>query len=461
MAGIKQRLIILLVAMLVGLLIKNYRLYLGPLPAPKIDVNRYWGPGNSKQDDIRIQSFKVDFSNEALLKLKNHLDASYLPLPLENSAFEYGFNSNRLKSIVQYWRDSYLNKFDERLAYMNQFPQFTTQIQGLNIHYVHIVPSETEGKTVLPLLLLHGWPGSFLEFYELIPQLIDVEDSSDIVFEVIIPSLPGYGFSQAAAKQGMGPAQMGIIMRNLMVKLGKEKFYVQGGDWGSAIGKCMATYFPEHVLGFHCNWCMIITPMSFVKNVIAEFIPSLFVDKEYQDWYFPNSKTIGFLVKESGYFHIQATKPDTIGTALAYSPVGLAAYILEKFSTWTNANYRERDDGGFEQDFSLDHLLDNIMVYYMSNSITSSVRLYKEMLLDPQTKVDRVPTSVPTGCMRSRYEGSHQIDWVLKDKYTNLIHSTHHNQGGHFAAKQLPTQLYNDFIKFIRKAEAFHSNPKA
>jgi len=162
------------------------------------------------------------------------------------------------------------------------------------------------------------------------------------------------------------------------------------------------------------------------------------------------------IMEEMGYAHIQATKPDTIGSALAHNPVGLAAYILEKFSTWTNKEYKTLQDGGLTKRFSYDQLLDNIMVYYVTNSITTSVRLYAETMNSTQMglNIDNVPVQAPAGCTRFLHELTHSPDSVLANRFPNLVHSTHHNEGGHFPAFEVPQQLYNDFAAFVKKALA-------
>lgn len=142
-----------------------------------------------------------------------------------------------------------------------------------------------------------------------------------------------------------------------------------------------------------------------------------------------------------------------LGTALSHNPVGLAVYILEKFSTWTNQNYRDVDDGGLDNDFTKDELFDNVMIYYLTNSITTSVRLYAESFSTRHRglKLERVPTKVPTGCARFKYDLLHELDWQLRSKYPNLLHSTYHDNGGHFAAFQMPQVLYKDFVQFVKK----------
>lgn len=157
-------------------------------------------------------------------------DTDRLKEPLEDTAFQYGFNSRKLLEIVSFWKDSYLTRWSDRQDFLNQFRQFKTQIQGLDIHYIHVKPKVNKDTKVFPLLLLHGWPGSVREFYEIIPMLTS-PSKDNIAFEVIAPSLPGFGFSDGAAKKGLCPEKISVIMRNLMTRIGFEKFYIQGGDW--------------------------------------------------------------------------------------------------------------------------------------------------------------------------------------------------------------------------------------
>lgn len=189
--------------------------------------------------------------------------------------------------------------------------------------------------------------------------------------------------------------------------------------------------------------------MSYIKSFFIGLYPSFFT--ENSDWMYP--MPVMKILMESGYFHLQATKPDTIGTVLNDNPVGIAVYILEKFAFWTDSTYVSSKDGGFERDFHIDALLDNIMIYYLTNSITTAVRLYSEAFSTHQFDydIDRVPIVVPSACARFKHEIVHQPDAVLKEKHTKLIQSTFHNPGGHFAALQLPKVLYEDFLNFVKK----------
>jgi juvenile hormone epoxide hydrolase len=211
--------------------------------------------------------------------------------------------------------------------------------------------------------------------------------------------------------------------------------------------------------------------LSIIKTAIASFFPSYFIeDPKYISWMYPFGKEFMFLLQETGYFHLQGTKPDTIGIgkssfslskspicisfisllALNANPVGLAAWILEKFSTATNREYRKRADGGFENDFTLDSLLDNIMIYYLSNSATTSMRIYKETF-NKAYPMDRVAVEVPTGCAHFKNEIQHQFNFLTQERFKNIIHNSYFDHGGHFAAMQVPEVLYEDFVKFVRK----------
>nr|CAD7394412.1 unnamed protein product [Timema cristinae] len=280
-------------------------------PLPKLE-STWWGPGQPHNVDKSIRPFRINISQEVLDDLNTRLQHVKLTPPLEGIGFQYGFNTDYLKKVVDFWRTKY--NWREREAYLNSFPQFKTQVDGLDIHFLHVKPKQVPPSTrVLPLLLLHGWPGSVREFYEIIPLLTTPREGVNFVFEVVVPSLPGYGFSEGASKPGLGAVQVAVVFKDLMARLGFDKFYLQGGDWGGIIGANMATLFQEKVLGFHSNFCNTNPPLYYIKLLLGSFWPTLIVDEKHVDKTYPLSTHFSFLVEESGYFHIQATKPDTIG----------------------------------------------------------------------------------------------------------------------------------------------------
>lgn len=231
--------------------------------------------------------------------------------PLEEIQQQYGMNTNLLKEIVTFWRTKYNWKEREKLVF-NKYPQYLTNIQGLDIHYIHVKPKPTNLK-VLPLLLLHGWPGSIREFFKAIPILTTPQKDRDFVFEVIVPSLPGYGFSQTAVRPGLGAAQIAAVFKNLMKRLGFEKYYIQGGDFGHIILHHLAVLYPEGVKGFHSNMCTVMTPKAILKMLIGSVFPSFVVRPDHVNRITSVADYLSTRLLETGYLHIQATKPDTIG----------------------------------------------------------------------------------------------------------------------------------------------------
>ncbi|XP_030760517.1 juvenile hormone epoxide hydrolase 1-like [Sitophilus oryzae] len=425
-------------------------------PLPQVE-NTWWGPGSSRKDDVAVRPFKIDIPEEVIGDLQKRLNNT-LPFqtPLEDAKQHYGMNANLLNTIVDYWKNKY--NWKKRQEFLNQFPQFKTEIQGLNIHFLHVKPTNVpKGVDVLPLLLLHGWPGSTREFYEILPILTTPQKGRNFVFEVVAPSLPGYGFSDGASKQGLGPFGIAKIFDNLMQKLKYKKYYIQGGDWGSIISTDIAILFADHVIAIHKNLCFVNSPISNLKLFIGSFFPSLIAEGYEIEANYPLSKTFSFILLETGYMHLQSTKPDTVGVALRDSPAGLAAYIIEKFTTWTNPEWKDLDDGGLTRKFTLDKLLDNVMIYWVTRSITTSMRLYSENFNKARHAlgIDRIPITIPSGCSRFKNEIAYLPKSILKERYKNLVHVSDHEDGGHFAAFELPDVLAKDvydFVEIVRKS---------
>ncbi|KAK5642946.1 hypothetical protein RI129_009113 [Pyrocoelia pectoralis] len=437
----------------------NSLLQLSPLP--KLG-SEYWGPGKSTKDSDAIRPFKINVPEQILEVLKTKLSQPRaLTPPLEGIQQQYGMNTNLLKEILEFWKTEY--NWREREQFLNQYPQFQTKIQGLNIHFLHVKPTKTNGKEVVPLLMLHGWPGSVREFYEVIPLLTTPQEGRDFVFEVIVPSLPGYGFSEAPSKPGLDAPQMAAIFKTLMQRLGFKRFYIQGGDWGAVIGTYCAILYPETVLGVHSNMCLSQTPMSLIKMFIGSFCPSLVVEDKFKDKMYPLSKIFSNLLIETGYMHLQSTKPDTIGIALGDSPVGLAAYILEKFTTWTNPDWKNREDGGLKTKYTYTNLLDNVMIYWVTGSITTSMRIYAEQFTKKQmeSQLEWYPVTVPSACARFPHELLYQSDYILQDKYKTLLQTNDFSTGGHFAAFEEPQMLSNDVWSAVQKFRDLQKKTKS
>ncbi|XP_046739168.1 juvenile hormone epoxide hydrolase 1-like [Diprion similis] len=423
---------------------------------PAVPSDQYWGPGQAHEIDKSIRPFKIDIPKEVIDDLKARLNRTRsLTKPLEGAAWTYGVNSEYLQTVLEYWRKKY--DWTERQALLNKYPQFKTNIQGLDIHFYHVKPTVPKDRSVrvVPMLLLHGWPGSVVEFQKAIPLLSTPRPDQDFVFELVIPSLPGYGFSDSAVRPGLGSAQVAVLMTNLMNRLGFEKFYTQGGDWGSLITTNIGILRSKNVLGAHLNLCSSRTAASTLWSIVGSFIPSLIVSNEHWSKMYPLTYHWSRLVEEMGYLHIQSTKPDTVGVALSDSPAGLAAYILEKFSTWTNPEYRFSQDGKLLEKFTIDELLDNLMLYWVTNSITTSMRLYSESFNSAQQslKLDSVYLGVPTACAIFPHEISYHPESLLRLRYSDLVQVNYMPRGGHFAIFEEPQLLADDVWSFVGLVE--------
>uniref|UniRef100_UPI003AAFC995 epoxide hydrolase 1 isoform X4 n=1 Tax=Centroberyx gerrardi TaxID=166262 RepID=UPI003AAFC995 len=346
----------------------------------------WWGSGAPPDDgeDFTIRPYKVTTGDEELEDLYRRIDQTR-PIPsLEDSQFNYGFNSQYLQKVVSYWR----NDFDWRrqVDKLNQYPHFKTNIEGFD--------------------------------------------------------------SVCAAR----------IFHKLMKRLGFQQFYAHGGDWGWLITTNMSQLEPKIVKGLHLNFAPPSKPgLPMVLSImLGRRFPKLFgfTDMDIQRLYPCMEKLVVESVKESGYMHIQATKPDTVGRGLNDSPVGLAAYILEKFSTWTDHDFRSLDDGGLTRKFSLDDLLTNVMIYWTSGCIVSSMRFYKENFSKGLNQPhEKIPVYVPTGFACFPNELMHTPKLWVQQKYRKLKTFTPMASGGHFAAMEEPQLMARDIQSFTKTLE--------
>ena len=262
--------------------------------------------GDCSQPSPDVVQFRVNVSELELRDLQARIqsDLQRLVGPLENSGFLYGFNTNYLAELADYWSQTYDWRSEERI--INSFPQFQTDIDGLNIHFLHVQPRPVKGKKILPLLLVHGWPGSVVEFLDIIPLL--TTGQGDVMFEVVAPSIPGYGFSTAPERMGYNAMQTARSLVKLMGRLGHDQFYCQGGDWGAVITNLLATLYPRHITGLHLNMMPATTSGAALKGLLAKTVPGLkylIVDEEDREKDF---LPFGFLLQETGYLHIQVSK---------------------------------------------------------------------------------------------------------------------------------------------------------
>jgi len=448
-----------LIAIFVGYIFNRHLINPPTLPTIK---DEYFGPGKTKKaDDTKIIPFKIDVSDELLDDLRERLNRTRFTDPLDNVQFQYGMNSEYFRKFYDHWSNVYSwRKWEKKL---NEFDQFKTQIDGLNVHFLHVKPPKNKYVNVRPLLLVHGWPGSIFEFHKILPMLTDPKSlniDSKVAFEVIAPSIPGYGWSEAPKKKGFGTIAAARVFAKLMDRLSFNKYYCQGGDWGSIITTFLTQMYPQRVTGLHINMALASPtdyPGIMVQMLVGALFPSLVMTPADQHKIYPIGEKFMDLLQESGYMHIQATKPDTVGFALNDSPMGLATYIIEKFSTWTNGAYRELPDGGLTRHWSMDELLTNVMIYWTTGSIVSSQRFYKEHFRHPESSLyERAPVLVPTGIASFPHELFRQPKNFLSYKFRNITSYTDMARGGHFGAFEEPRLLADDIYRFVYSVESFN-----
>ena len=380
-------------------------------------------------DPAAIRPFQVDVPEPVLADLRERLRGTRYPDEIPGSDWGYGTNLAYLKELVGYWTDEFDWRAQERR--INGFDHFKTVIDGLDIHFIH-QRSPVEDAT--PLLISHGWPGSFLEFMKVIGPLTDPVahgGRAGDAFHVVVPSIPGFGFSDKPRQRGYGPARMGDIFAKLMERLGYERYGVQGGDWGSAITTRIAAEHPDRVIGLHLNLVGAGPPPG-VEDPEAG-VPARELERMRE--------REAFWAPEQGYFAIQATRPQTIGYALNDSPAGLAAWIIDKVHVLCDC------PGGHEDKFTKDELLANITLYWVTGTPTSAARIYYEAGRD-QGEYLQGYIDVPTAAALFPKEVYLPPRKWAEARY-NIVQWTEMPRGGHFAALEEPELYIEDVRKFF------------
>jgi pimeloyl-ACP methyl ester carboxylesterase len=374
-----------------------------------------------------VTPYTINVPDDVLRDLKERLARTRLPGEIENSGWDYGANLAYVRELVAYWRDRFDWRAQERR--LNQLPQFTTNIDGLNIHFIH---QRSPRPDAMPLVLVHGWPGSIFEFTKVIGPLTDpvkYGGRADDAFHVVALSLPGFGFSDKPRDRGYSPEKMADIVAKLMNRLGYRRYGAQGGDWGGIITRLVAINDAPHVAGLHLNFCTAGPPPG--ADPYAGVPPAEV--KRFQE-------RQAYMENERGYQQIQGTKPQTLGYSLDDSPAGLAAWIAEKFHAWCDC------DGDIEKRFSKDDLLTNITIYWATQTGASSTRIYFENRV---AKPNPARVTVPTACALFPKEITTPPRTWVEARY-NLTHWTEMPRGGHFAALEQPELLVDDVREFFR-----------
>ena len=385
-------------------------------PESENDVSRF-----------EILPFEVAVSDLVLEDLDDRLAATRFPDEIEDTGWDYGMPMGYLRELVEYWRDGYDWRAQE--ARLNALDHYRTAIDGQEIHFVH---ARSPHANALPLLLTHGWPGSIVEFLDVIPMLTDPEQhggSAEDAFHVVVPSLPGYGFSEPPRTRGWDVQRIARAFTVLMDRLGYARYAAQGGDWGAQVTTRIGALDPDHCAAIHLNMA-IVAPPADPGELTAEEQADL---KAYRR----------FSRDESAYALEQGTKPQTLGVGLNDSPAGLLAWIVEKFRAWSDC------DGDPENAFTRDQLLTNVMLYWVTRTITSSARLYRESRLADMRGEAPGYVGVPTGIARYPKEMLRfPRSWV--EQHYNVTHWAVMPRGGHFAAMEQPELFVDDLRTFFR-----------
>jgi pimeloyl-ACP methyl ester carboxylesterase len=383
------------------------------LPAP---------PATAAEDDT-IRPFRVNVPEADLVDLRLRIAATRWPARETVADQSQGVELAKLQQLVRYWGSDYDWRKVE--AKLNALPMFETEIDGLDIQFIHV---RSPHPNALPLIITHGWPGSILELLKVIGPLTNPTaygGRAEDAFDLVLPSMPGYGFSDQPKATGWGPERIALAWDMLMKRLGYERYVSQGGDWGSVISNVMARQAPAGLLGIHVN--MPATVPADVANALNNGDPAPAGLSDGEKAAFDSLDT--FYKKNTGYSAMMVTRPQTVGYGLSDSPAGLAAWMYDKFAQWTYSG------GEPERSLTRDEMLDDITLYWLTNSAISSAQLYWENNANNFNAVDiSIPAAV-TVFPGEIYRAPRS--WTERS-YRKLIYFNEVDRGGHFAAWEEP-----------------------
>jgi pimeloyl-ACP methyl ester carboxylesterase len=372
-----------------------------------------------------IYTFKIDIPEADIEDLKRRLGNTRWPDAETPDDWSQGLPLKYHQEFCQYWASEYdWYKTQDRL---NTFPQFKSNFDGLDIHFIHVKSQE---KAARPLIITHGWPGSIVEFCKVIAPLIDPVahgGKAEEAFHVVCPSLPGFGFSDSPTTIGWGVTKIAEVWDQLMRRLGYEQYFAQGGDWGAAVTTAIGLQNLGYCTAIHLNMPTAPPTKEALENPDEKDKRALAGAQFHRQW-------------DSGYSKQQSTRPQTLGYGLADSPAGQAGWILEKFYAWTDC------DGHPENTLTRDELLDNIMLYWLPNTGTSSARLYWESFAKSFVNQENL-VHLPTGCSIFPKEIVATPHSWAEQRYKNIQYWNELEKGGHFAAFEQPDLFVTELRK--------------
>ncbi|HXW47055.1 MAG TPA: epoxide hydrolase [Streptosporangiaceae bacterium] len=388
----------------------------------------------SSNDSIR--PFQIDIPEESLRELRRRVEVPRWPDRETVGDRTQGAQLAKVQELVDYWATDYdWRKLEARL---NALPQFITEIDGLDIHFIHV---QSPHANSLPLIMTHGWPGSFLEFVKVIAPLSDPESHgarADDAFDVVVPSMPGFGFSARPQATGWNPERIASAWDELMRRVGYRRYVSQGGDWGAVVTDVMGRRAPESLAGIHVTTLLGAIerpPAPNTQTTVPPEVAKALKNGEPAPAGLSAEETVAyeasrnFAASGSGFRAIMGSRPQTIGYALADSPAGLAAWFYEKFADWTDT------DGEPERALTKDEMLDDITLYWLTNTAASSARLYWE---DSAHKTKAGEVSIPAAVSRFPKEIIPLPHSWAERAYPNLVYFNELEKGGHFAAWEQP-----------------------
>jgi pimeloyl-ACP methyl ester carboxylesterase len=397
----------------------------GPLRAEcfRVVTNQMGGP-------LRSEAFSIHVDEGVLADLRDRIAKTRWPDQIPGIGWQQGADLDYLKELLAHWAEGFNWRAQER--WLNGFDHFHADLDGIRLHFVHQRARSGHG---IPLILTHGWPSSFVEYLAMVPLLTD-PDSHGIDgpgFDVVVPSLPGYGFSQRPARTGVNYRYVAGLWHELMQGLGYERYGAGGGDFGAGVASFMALDDPEPLLGIHLN-TLEIPPYTGPGSRPLSDAERFYLAQSERWWR-----------SEQGYKAIQSTKPQTLGYALNDSPAGLAAWILEKWRSWGDTS------GDLDAHFSRDFLLTNLMIYWVTQTITPSIRDYFDNSVFSVAPGPNDFVAVPTGvAIFAHYfepEGNPPREWA--ERLYNVRRWTVMPRGGHFAPVEEPELLARDIADFF------------
>jgi pimeloyl-ACP methyl ester carboxylesterase len=381
------------------------------------------------ETDSEIRPFTIEIPQADLDGLGDRLARTRWPSQLPGEGWSRGVPLEYLRELAEYWRTSYDWRAHE--AKLNELPQFTTTIDGANVHFMHIRSPESDA---LPLIMTHGWPGSIVELLDVIEPLTDPRshrgDPAD-AFHLVIPSIPGFGLSGPTSEPGWSAARVGAAFAELMSRLGYDRYGAQGGDEGAVISPDLGRAAPDHVVGIHVN-AASVGFMPFPPLEDAELAELTDLERARV------ARITEFLDEEFAYAQIQGTRPQTLAYGLTDSPVGQLAWIVDKFQSWVHGAEVPEDAVG------RDRLLTNVMLYWLTGTAGSSASIYYE---DKHSGAWPQSSGVPTGVAVFAEDISIRR---YAEQSNNIVHWSNFDRGGHFAAMEAPDLLIADVREFFR-----------